>query len=52
MRADGTEFPAELTVTRIERSAGKTGFIGIVRDISQRLRAEEALADRRTIGSR
>ena len=42
MRADGTEFPAELTVTRIEPPAG-TGFIGFVRDISQRLRAEEAL---------
>lgn len=42
MRADGTEFPVELTVTRVEPPAGG-GFIGFVRDISERLRAEEEL---------
>ena len=42
MRADGTEFPVELTITRIEPPGGG-GFIGFVRDISERLRAEEEL---------
>jgi PAS domain S-box-containing protein len=42
MRADGTEFPVELTVTRLEPSSG-IGFIGFVRDITERVRAEEDL---------
>jgi PAS domain-containing protein len=42
MRADGTEFPVELTITRVEPPGGG-GFIGFVRDISERLRAEEEL---------
>jgi PAS domain S-box-containing protein len=42
MRADGTEFPAELTVTRLKPPNGP-GFIGFVRDITERLSAEEDL---------
>jgi PAS domain S-box-containing protein len=42
MRADGSEFPAELTVTRADL-AGKPAFIGYVRDITERRRAEEDL---------
>jgi PAS domain S-box-containing protein len=42
VRADGTEFPVELTVTRIDR-AGPPIFTGYVRDITARVRAEEDL---------
>ena len=42
MRADGSEFPAELTVTRLRPPNGP-GFIGFVRDITERLRVEEEL---------
>jgi two-component system, cell cycle sensor histidine kinase and response regulator CckA len=42
LRADGTEFPAELAVTRI-RSGGPALFTAYVRDLSERRRAEEAL---------
>jgi PAS domain S-box-containing protein len=42
MRADGSEFPAELTVTRADL-AGKPAFIGYVRDITERQRAEDDL---------
>ncbi len=42
MRADGTEFPVELTVTRIE-PPGAPGFIGFVRDITPRVRAQQEL---------
>ena len=42
MRADGSEFPAELTVTKIE-APGRPGFIGFIRDITERLQAEEEL---------
>lgn len=42
MRADGGEFPAELTVTRADL-AGAPAFIGFVRDITERQRAKEAL---------
>ncbi|MGA2011277.1 MAG: PAS domain S-box protein [Solirubrobacteraceae bacterium] len=42
MRADGTEFAAELTVTRLQPPDGP-GFIGFVRDITERLRVEEEL---------
>jgi PAS domain S-box-containing protein len=42
MRADGSEFPAELTVTRADL-AGAPAFIGYVRDITERQRAKEAL---------
>jgi PAS domain S-box-containing protein len=39
---DGTEFPVELTVTRIDSPNGP-GFIGFVRDITARVSAEEEL---------
>jgi PAS domain S-box-containing protein len=42
IRADGSEFPAELTVTKIE-APGRPAFIGFVRDITERLRGEEEL---------
>ncbi len=42
MRADGSEFPAELTVTRIEL-AGEPTFTGYVRDITDRQRAQREL---------
>lgn len=43
MRADGSEFPVELTVTRIPLE-GPPVFQGFLRDITERKRMEEALA--------
>jgi PAS domain S-box-containing protein len=40
MRADGSEFPVELTITRIELD-GPPLFTGFIRDISARKRREE-----------
>ncbi|MGA2010016.1 MAG: PAS domain S-box protein [Solirubrobacteraceae bacterium] len=49
MRADGSEFPVELTVTRIELPDGPA-FVGFVRDITERVRAErELIAARRRV---
>ena len=42
MRADGTEFPVELTVARIP-GRGRPLFTGHIRDISDRQRAEREL---------
>jgi PAS domain S-box-containing protein len=42
MRADGSEFPAELTVTRADL-AGAPAFVGYVRDITDLMRATEDL---------
>jgi PAS domain S-box-containing protein len=42
MRADGSEFPAEVTVTRTG-PAGTPAFTGYVRDITERQRAEHEL---------
>jgi PAS domain S-box-containing protein len=42
LRASGAEFPAELTITRIQRE-GPPAFTGYVRDITERKRAEESL---------
>jgi PAS domain S-box-containing protein len=42
MRADGTEFPAELAVTRTGLP-GRLAFTGYVRDITDRRRAEQEL---------
>ena len=42
LRADGSEFPVELTITRIG-SDEPPKFTGFVRDISDRKQAEEAL---------
>jgi PAS domain S-box-containing protein len=42
MRSDGTEFPVELTVTRIDLS-GAPVFTGYVRDITERRKADHEL---------
>jgi PAS domain S-box-containing protein len=42
MRADGSEFPVELTITRI-RLGGRPTFAGFLRDITDRKRAEAEL---------
>jgi PAS domain S-box-containing protein len=42
MRADGSEFPAELTITRTGLT-GEAAFTGYVRDITERQRAEQEL---------
>jgi PAS domain S-box-containing protein len=42
MRADGSEFPAELTVTRTG-PPGEPAFTGYVRDITERQRAQQEL---------
>jgi PAS domain S-box-containing protein len=44
MRADGGEFPVELTVTRVDLP-GKPVFTGFVRDITERTEAMQALRD-------
>ncbi|MGZ4351688.1 MAG: putative bifunctional diguanylate cyclase/phosphodiesterase, partial [Solirubrobacteraceae bacterium] len=45
MRSDGSEFPVELTVARVEGFGGLgPSFYGIVRDIAERRRGEEQLA--------
>jgi diguanylate cyclase (GGDEF)-like protein/PAS domain S-box-containing protein len=41
-RADGSEFPAELTITRLEID-GRQLFTGHLRDVTDRVEAEEAL---------
>lgn len=43
LRADGTEFPAELTLTA-SRFAGKPYFSAYLRDVTERKKAEQALA--------
>src|SRR4029077_13141929 len=42
LRRDGTEFPVELTITRIALPGPPT-FTGYIRDITDRVRAQEAL---------
>ncbi len=42
MRQDGSEFDAEVTLTRVE-AAGQPYFFGVVRDISERKLVEAAL---------
>ena len=42
MRADGSEFPVEMTITRTGRAA-EPAFTGYVRDITERQRAEQEL---------
>ena len=45
MRSDGSEFPVELTVARVEGAGGLgPSFYGFVRDIGERRRGEEQLA--------
>jgi PAS domain S-box-containing protein len=43
MRADGTEFPVELSITEV-KTPGAPLFIGYLRDITERKRAEDGLA--------
>lgn len=43
MRADGSEFPAEISITRIP-SSGPPLFTGHLRDITERKQREQALA--------
>ena len=47
-RSDGTEFPIELTITRIE-SKGAPMFTGYLRDITERKRAENRLSAQYTV---
>jgi PAS domain S-box-containing protein len=47
MRADGSEFPIELTVTRIEGDDGQPLFTAFIRDITDRKHAEEELRQSR-----
>jgi len=42
LRADGSEFPVELTITRIPQD-GAVAFTGHIRDITERKRSEDAL---------
>ncbi|HET7443440.1 MAG TPA: PAS domain S-box protein [Solirubrobacterales bacterium] len=46
LRADGTRFPVELTITRID-VPGNPVFTGHLRDITERLRAERELRESR-----
>jgi PAS domain S-box-containing protein len=48
MRADGTEFPVEVSIVRISLD-GPGLFIGFVRDISDRKAAEHRLAARQAV---
>jgi PAS domain S-box-containing protein len=47
MRSDGSEFPAEVTITQIDRP-GDPLFTGFVRDITDRKRAESQVRASRT----
>jgi signal transduction histidine kinase len=42
LRKDGTEFPAEITISKLEQG-GETLFTAIVRDITERKRYEEQI---------
>ena len=46
LRADGSEFPVELTITRI-KLPGPLMFTGFVRDITERRRADQELKESR-----
>lgn len=43
LRRDGSQIPIELSITLVSR-AGRDAFVGFVRDISERRRAEQQLA--------
>ena len=44
VRADGSEFPVELAITRIPLD-GPPSFTGYLRDITERKRAEESCGE-------
>jgi PAS domain S-box-containing protein len=44
MRADGTEFPVEITVSRVNHDAPPV-FVAFIRDITEQTRAEAALRE-------
>jgi diguanylate cyclase (GGDEF)-like protein/PAS domain S-box-containing protein len=44
LRANGTEFPAELAINSVHRHGARPLFVGFARDITERKRAEERLA--------
>jgi PAS domain S-box-containing protein len=44
LRADGSEFPIEISISSVE-SSGQRRYTAIVRDISERVRAEETLRE-------
>jgi two-component system, sensor histidine kinase and response regulator len=43
VRSDGTEFPAELTITSVERAGLSPLYVGFLRDLTSRKLAEETL---------
>ena len=51
LRADGSEFPVEVSGTVLKDASGNpVGFIGIVRDITERKRVEDLLRAQRDLG--
>jgi PAS domain S-box-containing protein len=46
VRQDGTEFPADLTIAIIENPEGGTSFCGLIRDVTERKKTEEELANK------
>jgi diguanylate cyclase (GGDEF)-like protein/PAS domain S-box-containing protein len=44
MRADGSEFPVDISLSPIQTAGGEVLYAAAVRDITQRRRVEEALA--------
>jgi PAS domain S-box-containing protein len=48
LRADGTEFPVELAITRISLD-GPPVFTAYIRDVTERRKAEQALRDSETL---
>ncbi|MFC2165268.1 PAS domain S-box protein, partial [Acidobacteriota bacterium] len=44
LKKDGTEFPAEMSASVVQDASGKlAGFVAIIKDITERRKAEEAL---------